>query len=282
MRPFAVAGLLFVGYALVSLAWAPSINWFAMANLMSLIVAFYLGMVLDEPRKVWIWFIAAMTLLIPIYLFVGVLNHNYAAAAIVMALAIAITYDWYLFIPFAAVGLYFAQSRGALFAAAAVLFVGLFRRFPATAFICAALAIVAIATQHVGSSLWQRAGIWQDTLNHLSVFGSGIGSFQAEYTLWPRHTNMTLLTASHAYNDFLELAFELGIGVIPLWFMIAFCLENQGPKLPILAFGILSLTYFPLFIPVVVQAFAFSLGHLTRNRSYGTDLEHVYYRPFLR
>ena len=112
----------------------------------------------------------------------------------------------------------------------------------------------------------QRLGIWQDTINHLTFFGSGWGSFQSAYEGFAVKTNMTLLIAPHAYNDALELMFDLGIGSILAWWLVALSWEgrNWPDRLVCLTFFVCGLTYFPLWI--VGPFFTLTLGHLSQTK----------------
>ena len=268
------AGLMFVAYALASLVWAQAINWFAVANLAGLVGAFWLGQRLTDPKKVWIGFVVLVGTVAMVQIPFPLLNPNILGCAVALAFAVALFYNWYVFYPIVPISIYFSannSSRTALLAVGVVLVVKYARQFPVWSFTaCIAAFVWVMEVNPTTVSLYQRMGIWQDTLNHLTLFGTGWGTFAAEYATIPVHTNMTLLLAPHAYNDALEVIFELGVGSIMLWLLVLLCLEGEGPKLPVLAFGIMSLAYFPLYIPLVAQAFAFSLGHLARSVPYGT------------
>lgn len=277
----AAASLLYVG---VTATWSHGIAAWAIAWWGSLALAFALGAKLPSIRWILYGFayLTAIVVCAQPWLPVG-LNQNALGCAIAMALAVALLYEIWIFLPIAAAGLWVTQSRGALFAAGATCAIALWRRFPATALSLFTLSIVAGSlvweakvAANVVDNIAQRLGIWQDTINHLTPFGLGLGTFADAYASWPVHRNMGGMTTAHAYNDFLELVFELGIGTIPLWILIALCLEVTAPiRLICFAFLFCSLTFFPLFIPPLGHVFALVLGKLASERKpYGTMETH--------
>lgn len=279
-NPIILAGAAFLLYAGVSLLWSFSPPGLATAWLGSLALCFLIGARLPSTRWVlygYVWLVAAFLCAQP-WLPISV-NQNAVGCGIVMALAAALLYEIWFFYPIGLLGLWFTQSRGALFAAGVIGALYLWRRFPTVA------ACMFILSAVAGSLVWQtkvevnvvdniaqRFGIWQDTINHLSPFGSGLGSFADAYASWPIHRNMTGTLTAHAYNDFLELVFELGLGTIPLWILIVLCLEVQAPiRLIAFAFLLCSLTFFPLFVAPLGQLFALILGRLAHERKpYGS------------
>lgn len=203
-------------------------------------------------------------------------NPNVLACAIAMGIAGAFAFDLLWFIPVGVVGLVATHSRGPILAVGVVALAWLWNWSRVIA-ICLFLISAVIAWSLSGgrdASLWARLGIWQDTINHLTLFGTGYGSFYDEYFTFSVRTNSyDFARASHAYNDALELVFELGLGAIPIWIMIALCLEGPGSKFVPLCFAILSLTYFPLSVFPVGQLFFMSLGRLARERQSNGSLE---------
>ena len=277
---FAILGLgtAFVAYALVSIQWSARESLWPTIELFSLVIAFALGYFVNlRVASLIVCLFTAANCLPAAVTSMGYFNMphglfgnpNFLGCAVVLALAAAIVYKFYWFYPFAAVGLWLSQSRGAFIGAVAAVLIGIWRR---DRLLALTLALVLTATGIAISdgrsfSGWARIGVWQDTVNHLTVFGSGWGSFFTEYSSWPIRTNMTTELAPHAYNDFLQLTFELGIGTIPLWVLIAYSLETESPATLILLTGLaLGLTYFPLRIPGIGHFMILSLGHMAFHR----------------
>lgn len=282
-------GAVFLGYALLSISWSVGNRVWLTIELCSFAIAYIIGMKLQNHKLVWIAFAAILTSDVTGFAILWVIsdetfhrmmlafNPNYLGCALAIAIAGAIVYRLYWFIPFGVLGLCLCLSRGAAMTAGIIGTIALFRsKYKATALILPAIAVIVVFTQREteGTSLLSRMGVWQDTINHMTLFGHGFGSFMTEYAAFPIRSNMTLLLAPHAYNDFLELIFELGIGSIPLWLMLVVSIESRADgRLIIGAFCLLSLTYFPLSVPIVGQLFALTLGGLSQGVRYEVPSE---------
>lgn len=256
-------GALFLGYALASLAWAPEINALAIANLVGLAGAFWLGL---QGIRLWrevMWAAIAIGI---VYLIWPIVNPNYMGCFLALGIAVGL----YIRNPMVVLivpPLVATQSRGAIIASTATIAITFARRFPvAVLCTCVAALILVVDQKAIGGSLTQRLGIWEVTLADLVPWGHGWGTFQHTFIMIPIKINMTGLIAPHAYNDYIELLSDLGLGVIPLTILVAFALlEGSGPRTIAICFLILGLTYFPLQIPIVAQVFALALGELIRS-----------------
>lgn len=271
------AGAGFILWAGLPAMWSGRL--LAVAHVLSLAVAFFVGWFVTKPRVVWIGFLSLLVANLALALATGTWglagNPNYFGCALALGMAAIVGYQLWYFLPFVLGGLYYCQSRAGLFAAGFVCLIGLWNSYRATALM--ALPIAGLMVVGKGSeSMWQRMGIWQDTLNHLTFFGNGYGTFLGAYERFAFKTNVTLALAPHAYNDFLELTFELGVGAILLWVFILLCFEHlsRAERLICLTFFVLGLTYFPFYI--IGQVLAFSLG--TIGAKYGAMET---YRPAL-
>ena len=270
-------GLAFFAYALAS---AHSLA--AAVELVSLAAAFCLGcwLSLTQVRLLWIALLSLLALnlvLVPFPEATGVYwgffgKPNFMGIAMAIGLAAGLGYRLWPLAPLCAVGVAVTYSRTAYLAAGAALFASLWRysRFYAMlAFLLALLAIVAgTGTENKVDSILTRLGIWQDTLEHLTMWGSGWGSFFDAYWSWPVHRNIGTLRAAHVYNDYLEVIFSLGVGSVILWAFIIACLEGEDhPSLLIVvAFAAAALTHFPLSIYPCAHVFALALGQLHRSK----------------
>ena len=261
-------GAIAIAYALTSLLWAPEGQPWAFAELASLCVAFALGRMLYVQKTIWtvlVWVVSAATIA---YVIFPIINPNYFGCVIALAFVIAVAFNIWWHLPFLAFGLWFTADRGAIIASGVGAGYYIFKYFPATAICTALLAIpLAIVIKHDnGASLFQRIGIWQDTLEHMTFFGHGFGSFAATYATWSPHTNITFYLPTHAYNDSLELVSDLGLGAIPIWIFIALCLgPDRGHRAIFLTFVVLGFSYYPLWIPPCAQIAVFVLGTLSRD-----------------
>jgi hypothetical protein len=111
------------------------------------------------------------------------------------------------------------------------------------------------------ASAQQRIAIWWQAATHLSVFGHGIGWFQATYPLYVR-----------AHSDLLQLLAELGLGAI-LWILtpVKMFAERRGElvqRAVLLTVCVEAAVSFPLHTPMggfVAAAVAGSLAAACRR-----------------
>ena len=281
LHPETIFGLGFLAWAGVSLTWSTSPQQGAL--LLALLAGGYvLGQQMRDLRKLWVCLLvgASLNLVLAFAEFAVWWNGGdfrwYGLAGgsgqmgCVMAVcfAAALGYRQLWFIPIGGIGLVYAGNRGAMAAAGVACLIALWRNYRATAMCLLLLAILAglVLRDDAGASFVSRLGIWQDTINHLTPLGHGFGSFAAEYAAWPKRTAPALQLAPHAYNDTLELLFDLGLGSVLAWLCVIFAMEgrNRADHLVCWTFLTLSLSFFPLW--VIGPAFTLSLGHLARTR----------------
>jgi hypothetical protein len=229
------------------------------AHLISLVVCFAIGRCLWQERW-WFWYfpLAALAFCLSPWL-----NPNFLGAVLALGIAIALAFEWTLAAVALAPMLLWTGSRGAIIAGAATAGLAFARRYPTTALTIAVFGgLYAMSLRSIDSSLLARLGIWHDTLEHMTLWGSGWGSFADAYASWPVHRNLTLELAPHAYNDVLQLTFELGLGACAVWLFLGAVLTRASWRYALIAacFALLGLTYFPLWLPVVSHTFALALG----------------------
>lgn len=273
LQAIAFCGAVFVAWAGASLLWSKTVPVYPALYLTALIGAFLAGRILSPSglRLSWIVLLGIYTCALPFYSFLG---PNALGAVSAVAFGAALAFELWLFVPVAVLGLALSMSRGAILAAGIVSIAALWRqsRFAAyLAFLCL-IAITFGLKNDLDSSLFTRLGLWQDTLNHLTLFGHGFGSFYDTNRGFEVHTNFTLAMPVHAYNDYLELISDLGIGAIPLWVLIALSIDGVRYRegLILLAFAVLSLSFFPFYIPILGQLFALTLGQASKGEPYGS------------
>lgn len=267
-------GAMALCYAGVSILWSPGDKVWATTLLLGLTVVFGIGATIKDERPIWMAFMAFITMNVLVMLSSSEIpwglfgNPNFLGCAIVIALAGAIAYDLWWFLPVGIVGLFFTHSRGAILAAGFMGIMVLWSRSKWLACCLALLSAVAlIGIKFENGSTVARLGVWQDTLNHLTFFGHGFNSFFETYQTWPVHLNMTLQLPTHPYSDFLEALFDFGIGAVPLFVMMILILDKAdfGQRLICLTFFALGLTYYPLHIVPVGLLFFMTLGRATQG-----------------
>lgn len=147
------------------------------------------------------------------------------------------------------------------------------------------LSIPALAIAFLGALAWHhgwdgsealRVAMWQDTLGGLTWFGHGPGSFFALYPEFANHTDTMFTRPESAHNDFLELAFEFGVGVIPLFILITFSLwTSRVDRYILLAFCAIAFVSFPIRLPTEGLLGMVALGSLCRDWSLAWSYRHL-------
>ena len=196
----------------------------------------------------------------PYYLHPAGLFYSPAVQASMIALvsvALAERRTWFL-IPPLLPGLVLAQSRGGWL----VLAIGLTARWlhGALAFaVLAAAGIAAAAMMTLSDQL--RLATWKLALANLTLFGNGAGTF-ANLVFYDQ--NGSLVYPEHVHNDYLELAYEYGVGaLIPYAVMIAALCRTRRPGWPVFAgYCALSAFYFPLYCAPLALVGSVVAGHL--------------------
>lgn len=180
----------------------------------------------------------------------------HAIAIAIVILGLLANRDW-RFIPAMMPGLLLSQSRGGYL----VLAVGIAARalgWPAVVLMVGMAAAVSFAV--MGTTDAHRLLIWSATWNDLEWLGHGAGSF-ANVLFW--HGD-DLHYPGHVHNDYLQLAYELGIWAAPVYLVYAAALIRiRSPYWPAFAgFAVAGLFFFPLYAPVTAFIGAVLAGHI--------------------
>lgn len=193
------------------------------------------------------------------------MNKNVGAELSALVLVGVVSERIWWAIPGILPSIYFPWARGSLLAIAVVAVGYVGARFPKTITMVVMLCCGIIALRFIilnDSSIDQRVGIWLDTINGLSFWGNGIGSFYSKYPLFAVYTDTLKERPDHAHNDLLEIVYELGVGAV---FAVAFLWSVFRVKAPteraiILAFCVISCFGFPLYMPATAAIFFFASG----------------------
>lgn len=273
--------LIVITYALLSFAW--SINLYsAVWGLWMLIIwflAFHWGTLLDDLRPLWrglaVGLYASVAIALaqalgyapveaadpygPAGLFFNSTLFGVTLGLILTALA---NHRLWWYMPPLALGLILSGSRGGI----VVLAVGLIARYLNSLAAIATLSIMAcVASFSLDLADSQRLQIWGVTLDALSFWGQGIGSFADLYFV--RHTKLLLLRPEYAHNDLLQLTFELGIFAFAIAAIPTLALAaRRNPEHPVLlAWCVLSTFYFPIYAPLTAFIGFVLAGHACRD-----------------
>ena len=265
-------GIALLAYAFVSIAFEP-VFWEGLNGFLQLLILgliFTLGSQATDLRPVYAGFALGITINllfvvpqmfgytpvswvnVPAGLFVNrTLLGEAAALALVGAL---VTRQWWC-VPGPAVCVALAQNRGSWLALGVCSAIWLFRRnvaFGLAIFFLLPVAAFGLANYGRWYGPLERIYLWRDTLDGLSIFGNGIGSF---YSMIPAfgHRLEGVVREAHAHSDPLELAFELGApGVVAtaaiLWAAFR-APDSFGDKLVLVAFLVEGLVGFTAHMP---------------------------------
>lgn len=214
-------------------------------------------------------------------------NRNMLAEVAVLTLLGCLAYRRYWFIPGLLPAIFWQpQTRGALLALVVGLACWLWTR---SRVLCGGLVVLSavglwLAIDLRPSSVTERFYAWEAVLNHLTIFGKGIGSL---YTLSPYMTDVfetTIRRLDHAHNEFLEILFEQGIPGIVLYVSLIGCASwaaKPDTRIILAGFLVISCVAFPWRIPANAFIGAIVLGHAIRSWRPLRD-DYAHWRALLR
>lgn len=290
-------GGLFIAWAAAGLTWTSGIYdgidlvW----RLCVLAGVFALGARCEDLTKVWTGFAIGMALnsLLAVLQWYGpweavrdaipqgpmpagtFLNKNYLAEPAALALvAMLACRRWWIaaaLVP----AVWLPGTRGAFLAVAVAMLAWLWawdRKVTLLIVLVAAMVGVA-AMPHLipdgvaAASVSQRFAIWKDTLEAMTIWGHGTGSYFTSYAAHSPDFNLLRSRPSHAHNDILELFYELGPGALLACAFLIECLRGTAKveRLVLLAFLTESMFAFPLHNPATAFCMALAAGQLSRS-----------------
>ena len=286
--PYLWGGAFFV-VAVVSLAWTPQIldGIGLLFWLMILAALFWYGSEIENPRPLYIgaslgvtissvvalfqWFgfrpveTLGPALFAPAGLFVNPLFLGEAAALLIVA-AVAERLWWLL--PGLVPALILTQARGATLAAAialAIHFRGALRWMIAAAIPIGLAGIALYLSTDYGSS--ERLDIWRSVIHGITPLGHGLGSFWQAYPAFDLRP-FALSYPEYAHNEFLHIAFELGLPGIVL--AGGFIFSLAGPltsgRLVLIALLMEMCFAFPSHLPATATIGLILAGYAVRDR----------------
>lgn len=199
------------------------------------------------------------------------LNKNYLAEAGLAALILAWHLRAWFLMPALMVCFIAPMSRGAIIAFIVVVCIWLWPRMRS-----AAIAVVLLS---IGGLSWyiralpmptldHRLAIWRDTIDGLTLFGHGIGSFRTLYPYFASRTDTYVSRPEFAHNEYLHLAFEHGIFSIVFipFIWIALKRARETERLLLVAILVMAFFSFPLHLPTTAFIFAIAAGYSALHR----------------
>jgi hypothetical protein len=265
-------GIALLAYAAISIAFEP-VFWEGLNGYIQLLILgliFLLGSQVEDLRPVYaglalgitinLGFVIAQMLGKTPVLWVNVpaglfVNRAFLGEAAALAVVGALVSRLWWLVPGPLVCVALSQSRGSWIALGAAGGVWAWRKhwgFGLAIVLALPIAAYLMATYGRWFGPVERIYLWRDTLDGLSIFGNGIGSF---YTMVPAygHRLEGIVREAHAHNDPLELAFELGApGVIAcaaILFAAFRAPDRPGDKLVLVTFLVEGLAGFPAHMP---------------------------------
>ncbi len=198
------------------------------------------------------------------------INKNFGGELSAMVLAGAVASRLWWAVPGILPTLVLSQCRGAWVALGVVGIVLIYKKERLSAWVFGSfMAAVAAYLWQTSNSAHQREDLWGDVWDGLTFWGKGLGSF---YTTFPEHAtriDALLFRPSTAHSDLINLAYELGPGVLLLLGLLVYALRARPVRAEhyVLAVFLLEgLVGFPLYMPATALLAALVLGSLCRDR----------------
>jgi hypothetical protein len=289
------AGLGFLAYATISLAWAPVAveAWQGLAHLIILAILFCLGAELDNPKPLYKALALGMAVN-AIFVIPQLYGHSWveqvsppaglfanknmlgeaAALALIACYAGRLSWPYWLGPLFCVAA---AQCWGAFAAVgvAAALAAGAWSKVATVVILIAMLlaAHFALSSERRQNSIIVRGWIAMDAIGNLKWLGHGVGQYWVTTPENAPRQQFLNVRHWHAHNDALELIYEYGIGSAFYFAFVVLCLmaAEPGARLLLAGFLVEGLFGFPLFIAstafIAVVVAGFAAG--SRNRLRG-------------
>lgn len=295
-----VLGLAFLAYCALSLTWAFNFGDGAIqfGRMVLLALVFCIAAAQKDLSEMWIGAglgVALNSAIVLAQYFDGwsgiaqavapagtFFNKNIMAetAAVVFAgcLGLRGTWRWLALGALPAIGLCQARGVWAGLTAALIVLIWPKNKFAALALSgCCFLAICYFWA--AGYTMTQRVQIWQDTIDGLTIWGRGIGSYWATYPEFATRIDPLALRPENAHNDLLQLIYEVGPATIAIcWILwLAFRGPPKAEHYALIVFLVAGLVGFPLYMPATAFLAAAALGYLVGTR---VDLRHA--QPLIR
>jgi hypothetical protein len=283
LTPVRLLGLLFLGWAGLSLAWAPDLAMAANAWLKFALMGglFMIGAQLPSLRPVYLGLgagfainsavVAAQYLgwqgfpqtAIPGGLFVN--RSMMSEIALMVLVALLVERVWWLAAAVAPSALVWGSREGvAVIGLLGMVWLWGKSRFLALLLLLAVLAAIGhsiVNNDH--NDMTGRLAIWRDTVSGLTWRGHGAGSFSPDFPLYAETYGTLHMRPRNAHNDYLELAFDLGPIGLGLWLALIAMVMRWGRERWIIGVFLLEgWVGFPLHYPLTSALAAIVAGRL--------------------
>ncbi len=195
-------------------------------------------------------------------------NVNNAAEIMALMTVALVAYRlWWFLLPVVP-GFLIVHSRASVLAFGAAAWVWLWYRSRIVVLSTIPLGVILVlllAGLNIESAA-QRTSVWADVVSNLTWQGHGLGSFYTDWPHFARRLDPLNFVFDHAHNDFLELTYELGIGVVFFLAFVVFVLAKarMEERAILCAFVALACFGFPLYTPTPAFVAAATAGFSCR------------------
>ena len=113
-----------------------------------------------------------------------------------------------------------------------------------------------------------RLDLWLDTLQGLTFWGHGVGSFYSTFIKYATHVDTFHYQPDNAHNDLLQFTFELGVPAavaLVATLSVVWWQAFEPERLVLLAFAVIGMLAFPLHEPATAAVFGIVAGYAARN-----------------
>ena len=170
-------------------------------------------------------------------------------------------------------GLILSQSRTAMVAAAICVLAYVVPRAKWKSFLAIPLLIAIVYAispykWHVLTTGGGRLDLWIDTVQGLSFWGHGVGSFYTTFIKYATHVDTFHYQPDTAHNDYLQFIFEFGFPaalVMAATLSVVWWQAFEPERLVLLAFAVIAMFAFPLHNPATAAVFGIVAGYAARN-----------------
>lgn len=137
----------------------------------------------------------------------------------------------------------------------------------AAAFAVVAGTLIGVAVWWSPGSIIDRLNIWNDAVYGLSLLGTGIGTFGATIAQHAHLTDPLSLRNTHAHNEPLQIAYELGLPglLLACAFVLSVLRSGRPERFVFIAFLVEGLFAFPASLPVTGAVGALCAGGAARG-----------------
>lgn len=204
-------------------------------------------------------------------LFVNPNIYSEVSALMLISLLVMKLYWW---IPVTLPGLILIQSRTAFVGLGVGLFFWLLNKNKRYAILApigiAIVTYIFYRNSFSFSTIDERFALWKDTLRGLTLFGSGVGSYEIYYPLNAIFIDTTISRPKFAHNDLLQSISEFGIFSLPLMLMIVAIFKIKSEfRIILITVGTMSLFTYSLHVPMEIFIACIVAGYITgHNASY--------------